>query len=291
MQQYILILLGVLVILLIGVIYFGWRKIMNLEIENSRNKYDIEAIRGLLSKILDGEEIPTPPVLGGQQMNNAQNLEKMQNQINIPFQNFQPPQFQQNTTENIQTSQFPSSQKINEESLESDIETLESTEDEIPKKEESSVSIESLGSSDDEIEEETEESEKSDESETEEETESEESEDESSEEDEDDEAQKLIESELAIEDEDVKEEEKPVETKKGDEPEELQEEQQEEHHEETVDEDVKNIQTNDTKKGNKKNVPSEAAKDFRVGYRMKSSNDGKLYEVVMNGNRKRWKLI
>ena len=60
MQSYILILLGVLVILLIGVIYFGWRRILNLEIENNKNKYDIEAVRGLLNKMLSdgsaGEE-------------------------------------------------------------------------------------------------------------------------------------------------------------------------------------------------------------------------------------------
>jgi len=58
MQSYILILLGVLVILLIGVIYFGWRRILNLEIENNKNKYDIEALRGLLNKMLsDGSGI------------------------------------------------------------------------------------------------------------------------------------------------------------------------------------------------------------------------------------------
>ena len=55
MQTYILILIGILVLLLIGVVYFGWRKIINLEIESNKNKYDIEALRGLLSKLLDGD--------------------------------------------------------------------------------------------------------------------------------------------------------------------------------------------------------------------------------------------
>ena len=61
MQTYILILIGILVLLLIGVVYFGWRKIINLEIESNKNKYDIEALRGLLSKLLDGDEIEMSP--------------------------------------------------------------------------------------------------------------------------------------------------------------------------------------------------------------------------------------
>ena len=57
MQTYILILIGILVLLLIGVVYFGWRKIINLEIENNKNKYDVEALRSLLNKLLDGDEV------------------------------------------------------------------------------------------------------------------------------------------------------------------------------------------------------------------------------------------
>ena len=77
MQSYILLLLGILVFLLIGVIYFGWRRIISLEIENNKNKYDIEALRGLLSKILSesGDELQ-----GGRnsQLQNAEMLEQMQ---------------------------------------------------------------------------------------------------------------------------------------------------------------------------------------------------------------------
>ena len=61
MQTYILILIGILVLLLIGVVYFGWRNIINLEIESNKNKFDIEALRGLLSKLLDGDEIEMNP--------------------------------------------------------------------------------------------------------------------------------------------------------------------------------------------------------------------------------------
>jgi len=272
MQQYILILLGVLVILLIGVIYFGWRKLINLEIEASRNKYDIEALRSLLSKILEGDEPPTfqeLQSLQGRQMNNAQQLEKMQTQINSPFQQQFPVQ-----NRNVPEQKFE--QNFEEESLESDVDTLESTEDKVPEDEESSVSIESLGSTDEDGEDASEESES--EIESEDETEELESEEE---EDSDDEAQKLIESELAAED--AEEEIKDVNGEKGDEPDEKNEE-------ETVEEDVKNVQVGDIKKRNKK-VPNEAAKDFRVGYRMKSTNDGNTYEVVKNGNRKSWKLV
>ena len=56
MQNYILVLIGVLVILLIGVIFYGWRKITQLEIEISKNKYDVEALRNLISKMLDTQE-------------------------------------------------------------------------------------------------------------------------------------------------------------------------------------------------------------------------------------------
>lgn len=274
MQQYILILLGVLVILLIGVIYFGWRKLMNLEIEASRNKYDIEALRSLLSKILEGDEPPTfqeLQSLQSKQINNAQKLEKMQTQINSPFQQQFP----------VQQNNIPQ-QKYEEESLESDVDTLESTEDKVPEDEESSVSIESLGSTEEEGEDISDDSEEESEEEASEESEEEESEVDEEEEDSDDEAQKLIESELALDDaeDDVKVE---VNGDKGDEPEEKNEE-------ETVEEDVKNVQVGDMKKRNKK-VPNEAAKDFRVGYRMKSTNDGNTYEVVKNGNRKSWKLV
>jgi hypothetical protein len=83
MQSYILILLGILVVLLIGVIYFGWRRILNLEIENNKNKYDIEALRGLLNKMLSdggGEEYDAGK---SSQYQEAEILKMMQQQMQM----------------------------------------------------------------------------------------------------------------------------------------------------------------------------------------------------------------
>jgi hypothetical protein len=118
MQTYILILIGILVLLLIGVVYFGWRKIINLEIESNKNKYDIEALRGLLSKLLDGDEIEMNPSF---------------------FKKERPYNIQMNANE-LKNSQFGGADEE-----ESEVETLHSSddEDEIPE-DESTVSIENI---------------------------------------------------------------------------------------------------------------------------------------------------
>ena len=116
MQTYILILIGILVLLLIGVVYFGWRKIINLEIESNKNKYDIEALRGLLSKLLDGDEIEMNPSF---------------------FKKERPYNIQMNANE-LKNKQFGGAD-------ESEVETLHSSDDEeeIPE-DESTVSIENI---------------------------------------------------------------------------------------------------------------------------------------------------
>jgi len=86
MQSYILILLGILVVLLITVVYFGWKKLIGFELELSKNKYDIEGIRGLLTKMLDNNEESENIV---SQIQNAQVLEQMQENTNTPPQNEQ----------------------------------------------------------------------------------------------------------------------------------------------------------------------------------------------------------
>jgi nucleoside-diphosphate-sugar epimerase len=63
MQTYILILIGILVLLLIGVVYFGWRKIINLEIESNKNKYDIEKRNARVSSRKFREETNWKPQL------------------------------------------------------------------------------------------------------------------------------------------------------------------------------------------------------------------------------------
>ena len=136
MQSYILILLGVLVVLLIGVIYFGWRRILNLEIENNKNKYDIEALRGLLNKMLSdgsgGEEFNVGP---SAQFQEAEILKMMQQQ------------------QQQQQQQYFQKQKMQVMEDESEDETLESSDeddDEIPDDEESTVSIEDSEDEEDE---------------------------------------------------------------------------------------------------------------------------------------------
>ena len=122
MQTYILILIGILVLLLIGVVYFGWRKIINLEIESNKNKYDIEALRGLLSKLLDGDEIEMNPSF---------------------FKKEKPYNIQMNANE-LKNKQFGG-----DDDEESDVDTLDSSdEDEIPE-DESTVSIENIEDEDD----------------------------------------------------------------------------------------------------------------------------------------------
>jgi len=305
MQSYILILLGILVVLLIGVIYFGYRKIINLEIENSRNKYDIEALRGLLSRILEGDDSPPPNNIQqfpGKQMMNAQELGNMQNIIN---NNFSKQGFEQkvNPQFNFMPGPPPFSKGQSfpmKEDLESDVETLESSDDEVPNNEESSVSIESLGTSESDTEEtESEETTSSEETKTESSTESEESE-----ETDDEEAEKLMQQELEIDDEDDEEKLMQKELDIDDDEEEAEKLLEEElnvkevvetkeekvEEEQTVEEDVKEVNVGETKKG-RKNVPNESAKDFKIGHKLKSTNDGKFYEVIMSGKTKRWKLV
>ena len=137
MQTYILILIGILVLLLIGVVYFGWRKIINLEIESNKNKYDIEALRGLLSKLLDGDEIEMNPSF---------------------FKKDKPYNIQMNANE-LKNRQFGGGDE------ESEVDTLHSSDDEeeIPE-DESTVSIENIEDEDsDDSEEDSDDSDDSDE--------------------------------------------------------------------------------------------------------------------------------
>ena len=53
LENYILILLGVIVALLVGVIFYGWKKVTSMEVELNQNKYDVEALRNLLNKMFD----------------------------------------------------------------------------------------------------------------------------------------------------------------------------------------------------------------------------------------------
>ena len=148
MQTYILILIGILVLLLIGVVYFGWRKIINLEIESNKNKYDIEALRGLLSKLLDGDEIEMNPSF---------------------FKKERPYNIQMNANE-LKNKQFGGAD-------ESEVETLHSSDDEqeIPE-DESTVSIENNEDEDDSEDEDDDDSDDEDDDDSEDESEEEETE-------------------------------------------------------------------------------------------------------------------
>jgi len=223
MQTYILILLSVLVVLLIGVIYFGWRKLINLEIENSRNKYDIEALRNLLSKILESDDggslnapLPNHPIMPlpmqnqSAQFNQANSLGRMQ---------FMVPNVPPFPVKNPGNNRKP--QKVFEQD-ESDIETLESTDNNLPKTKESTMSVEGLEEStfeeDDESSSESESEEETSETSNEEESEEDESNvegsgvassnEETTEENESDEELKIIESELELGGMEKKEEKK-----------------------------------------------------------------------------------
>jgi hypothetical protein len=249
MQSYILILLGVLVVLLIGVIYFGWRRILNLEIENNKNKYDIEALRGLLNKMLSdggGEEFNVGPSV---QFQEAEILKMMQQQQQQQQQYFQ-------------------KQKMQVMEDESEDETLESSDeddDEIPDDdEESTVSIED-GEEDDE---------EDDEEEEDDEDEEDEDDDEDEDEIDEDELDALLKQELGIKDESS---EIPVE-----------ESVKEKTIEDLPKEDIK-LETEAEKEGKK--VPNQMAKLFKTGHRLKSENDGNMYEVIGSGNSKKWKLV
>ena len=325
MQSYVLILLGILVVLLIGIIYFGWRKLITLEIENSRNKYDIEALRGLLSKILSdgGDEV-------SEQIQQAAALEAMQRQQTQQFQ--QPPQQYQQTAGNETIAR---EYNLPKEQTETDVQTLESTNDEVPELE-STVTIESIESTNNEEEEETE-TENSDVEETQEDLEDAEKEEEAEEveaeddeddeeaeeaeeddeENEDEEAMRLMEEELA--DEETKETD--ILSKEGEEEREDEEAMQliEDELEKVEESDV--VVPDDQKEGGdepevdekandldaynrrleemlakqsgtkRRRQPSETAKNYKVGFRKESSHDGNMYEVVMQGRSKKWALV
>ena len=320
MQSYVLILLGILVVLLIGIIYFGWRKLITLEIENSRNKYDIEALRGLLSKILSdgGDEV-------SEQIQQAAALEAMQRQQTQQFQQPPPQQYQQTAGNETIAREY----NLPKEQTETDVQTLESTNDEIPELE-STVTIESIESTNNEEEEETEnsdaeetqedledaEKEKEAEEEKEDEAEEEVEADEEAEDD-DEEAMRLMEEELADEetketsvsskkDEDEKEDEEAMQMIE-DELEKVEEsdvvvpdDQKEGGDEPEVDEKANDLDAYNRRleemlakqSGTKRRrQPSETAKNYKVGFRKESSHDGNMYEVVMQGRSKKWALV
>ena len=254
MQTYILILIGILVLLLIGVVYFGWRKIINLEIESNKNKYDIEALRGLLSKLLDGDEIEMNPSF---------------------FKKERPYNIQMNANE-LKNAQFGGADEE-----ESEVETLHSSDDEeeIPE-DESTVSIENI------------EDEDSDEDEDEDSDEDEDEDEDDSDEDEDDSEDESEEEETENSEKDEKKESKEDEVKEN-EPEvkEINLEKKEDK-EETQEEETK-IEVKVVEVANKsiKKFPSESLKNYKAGDIVVSKNDGNKYKVVMYKNQKRWKLI
>ena len=293
MQTYILILLAILVVLLVGVIYFGWRKILNLEIEQSRNKYDIEALRGLLSKILSEDNLESEQVANANnlaQLQQQANQQQMERELNQQYKREMKQFEQQQNREQVLGEQFNVPQRIEE----TDVQTLESTDNEMPEDIESTVSIESLESSDNEEENDateddgedaTEDDEEDRDGEEEEDGEEDEKENGEDEEDEEEEAQRMIERELELEEEsgvEVRDEDKEV----GDEPENVTGTDLEEYNKRL--EEMLN-KTGDIKKGKK--VPNESAKKFEIGYKMVSQNDGNTYEVIGHGKGKKWKIV
>jgi len=267
MQTYILILIGILVLLLIGVVYFGWRKIINLEIESNKNKYDIEALRGLLSKLLDGDEIEMNPSF---------------------FKKEKPYNIQMNASE-LKNAQFGGA----DDEEESEVETLHSSDDEeeIPE-DESTVSIENIEDEDDSDEDEEEDSE-DDEDDDEDDDDEDEDEDED---DEDDESEDSEETETSEKDE--KTESKKEEVKENEPEPEVKEinlektEDKEEAQENDLEEESKTeVKVVEVANKSVKKFPSESLKNYKAGDIVVSKNDGNKYKVVMYKNQKRWKLI
>ena len=265
MQTYILILIGILVLLLIGVVYFGWRKIINLEIESNKNKYDIEALRGLLSKLLDGDEIEMNPSF---------------------FKKERPYNIQMNANE-LKNKQFGGAD-------ESEVETLHSSDDEeeIPE-DESTVSIENIededSDSDDDSEDEDEDSEDEDDDDSEE--DDDEEDEEESDEDEDDDSDK---EETENSEKDEKPESKEEEIKVNDSEPEVKEinlEKKEDKQEEQEEEAKIEVKVIEVANKNVKKFPSESLKNYKSGDIVVSKNDGNKYKVVMYKNQKKWKLI
>ena len=272
MQTYILILIGILVLLLIGVVYFGWRKIINLEIESNKNKYDIEALRGLLSKLLDGDEIEMNPSF---------------------FKKERPYNIQMNVNE-LKNAQFRGADMDEDES---DVDTLHSSDDEeeIPE-DESTVSIENIEDEDDSEDEDEDDSEDEDEDDSEDEDEDEdeddsEDEDEDDSEDEDEDEDEKTENSEKIE---SKEEEYKVNELKQEVKEinlEKSEDNQETQENDLEDEDKTKVKIIEVEKKNVKKFPNESLKNYKAGDVVLSKNDGNKYKVVMYKNQKRWKLI
>ena len=261
MQTYILILIGILVLLLIGVVYFGWRKIINLEIESNKNKYDIEALRGLLSKLLDGDEIEMNPSF---------------------FKKEKPYNIQMNANE-LKNKQFGGG---NDEE-ESQVDTLHSSddEDEIPE-DESTVSIENIEDEEDS----DSDSDEDDDSDDDEDDEEDEEDEEDSDEDEDDDSD----DDDSDSEKDEKTESKNEEIKVNEPEPEVKEINLEktEDNQETLEEESKTeVKVVEVANKNIKKFPSESLKNYKSGDIVVSKNDGNKYKVVMYKNQKKWKLI
>ena len=265
MQTYILILIGILVLLLIGVVYFGWRKIINLEIESNKNKYDIEALRGLLSKLLDGDEIEMNPSF---------------------FKKEKPYNIQMNASE-LKNQQFGGADADEDES---EVETLHSSDDEeeIPE-DESTVSIENIEDEDDSDE---------DDSDEDEEDEDEDSDDSDDSEEDDDDSEEDEESTSEKEENEVEKESfHEPEVKEIKHEEEKTEDKQENNLEEEDKTEIKVVEVEKKKEDevsvnkNVKKIPSESLKNYKSGDVVVSKNDGNKYKVVMYKNQKKWKLI
>lgn len=261
MQTYILILIGILVLLLIGVVYFGWRKIINLEIESNKNKYDIEALRGLLSKLLDGDEIEMNPSF---------------------FKKERPYNIQMNASE-LKKQQFGGAD-------ESEVETLHSSDDEeeIPE-DESTVSIENIEDEDSDSDEDDEDSEDDEDDDEDDDSEDDEDEDDSEDEDDEDESE---EEETDNSEKDEKPESKEEEVKVN-EPEvkEINLEKKEDKQEDQEEESKTEVKVVEVANKNVKKFPSESLKNYKSGDIVVSKNDGNKYKVVMYKNQKKWKLI
>ena len=267
MQTYILILIGILVLLLIGVVYFGWRKIINLEIESNKNKYDIEALRGLLSKLLDGDEIEMNPSF---------------------FKKEKPYNIQMNANE-LKNKQFGGADEE-----ESQVETLHSSDDEeeIPE-DQSTVSIENIEDED------SDDSDNSDEDEDEDEDDDDSEEDEDDSEEDEDDSEEDEETEQSNSEKDENENEVEKESLPEEEVKEIKTEEEKENNKDEEEDktEVKVIEVEKKKEDevtankNVKKFPSESLKNYKSGDVVVSKNDGNKYKVVMYKNQKKWKLI
>jgi hypothetical protein len=263
MQTYILILIGILVLLLIGVVYFGWRKIINLEIESNKNKYDIEALRGLLSKLLDGDEIEMNPSF---------------------FKKDKPYNIQMNANE-LKNRQFGGGDE------ESEVDTLHSSDDEeeIPE-DESTVSIENIEDEDSDDSEEDSDDSEEDSDDSEEDSDDSDDSDENSDDSEEDEEKTESKDEESKEDKSEQESEvKEINLEKTEDKQENDLEEEDKTEIKVVE--VKKNKEDEVANKNVKKIPNESLKSYKAGDVVVSKNDGNKYKVVMYKNQKRWKLI